>query len=125
MRDIPGPTPGQEVTTPSSAGEAAAASADTSSHSTRHFACDLTMHSASLIPLSIRANCAGALASEQQAGPPCRRCMAAPSRAKPEQPVGGRTACCCRRGGVRGFMRMSGGAAALLPAARASRIATA
>ena len=52
MRDIPGPTPGQEVTTPSSAGEAAAASADTSSHSTRHFACDLTMHSASLIPLS-------------------------------------------------------------------------
>ena len=52
MRDIPGPTPGQEVTTPSSAGEAAAASADTSSHSTRHFACDLTMHSASLIPLN-------------------------------------------------------------------------
>ena len=53
MRDIPGPTPGQEVTTPSSAGEAAAASADTSSHSTRHFACDLTMHSASLIPLTV------------------------------------------------------------------------
>jgi len=53
MRDIPGPTPGQEVTTPSSAGEAAAASADTSSHSTRHFACDLTMHSASLIPLQL------------------------------------------------------------------------
>ena len=53
MRDIPGPTPGQEVTTPSSAGEAAAASADTSSHSTRHFACDLTMHSASLIPLRV------------------------------------------------------------------------
>ena len=67
MRDIPGPTPGQEVTTPSSAGEAAAASADTSSHSTRHFACDLTMHSASLIPLTVSDGCTRRPAARRRA----------------------------------------------------------